>query len=198
MKKYSLHTALLFISSLVITTLQGCAPVLIAGAATGAVVASKDPRPTSMMISDKGISARATDVLHRHPELDDKIHINVETYNGVVLLTGETLSESSHRLAVDLVKQVNGVKKVYNEIAVADLSSFQARTKDSLITSKIKSKMASTEGFESGRIKVVTERRVVYLMGWVNEEQGHQAAEMARHVEDVQKVVKLFEYPNVL
>jgi len=45
----------------------------------------------------------------------------------------------------------------------------------------------------SNQIKVVTHRGVVYLMGRVTEREGTRAAEIARGVSGVVKVVKVFE-----
>jgi len=41
--------------------------------------------------------------------------------------------------------------------------------------------------------KVITERRIVYLMGIVTEREARRSAEIARGVNDVAKVVRLFE-----
>jgi osmotically-inducible protein OsmY len=86
------------------------------------------------------------------------------------------------------------VRKVYNEIRITDLTPFQSRSNDSWITSKVKGKMYGTKDFDGSRVKVVTENGTVYLMGLVTQEQGVHAAELARTVEGVTRVVKLFEY----
>lgn len=172
--------------------LNGCVGFL-AGAATGAAVAH-DTRSAGTILEDETIEVAAKEKLYHDELLEKKIHINVTSYNHIVLLTGEVLSRDILDHAVDIVRHVEKVRRVHNELVIADLSSFQQRSQDTWITTKVKSKMLSEKGFDSSRIKVVTERGSVYLLGIVTPEQANQAAEIARHVDDVKRVVKLFEY----
>ncbi len=178
----------------VLTQLQGCAaPLLVAGAAGGATVAT-DKRNTRSMIDDQLIETETKDKIYAETEIAKKIHINVTSYNGVVLLTGETLSRSLRTRAINVARQINKVKRVHNEIRVADLTSFSSRTNDSWITSKVKTQMFATKGFKSSQVKVITEAGTVYIMGLVTKKAGNQAGEIARNVTGVKRVVKLFEY----
>ena len=54
--------------------------------------------------------------------------------------------------------------------------------------------MLAKKGLESGSIRIVTEDEVVYLMGIVNEQQAALAVDVARRVNGVNKVVKIFQY----
>ena len=88
------------------------------------------------------------------------------------------------------------MRKVHNELTVAGKTSYLSRTNDSWLTTKVKSAMAAAESADSTRIKVVTENGVVYLMGLVTREEADAAADIARHIQGVQKIVKVFEYMN--
>ncbi|MCG6970745.1 MAG: BON domain-containing protein [Gammaproteobacteria bacterium] len=184
-------TLLLIITGLAL--IQGCAGLVVAGAAVGAVAAS-DPRSSKVMMDDKVIEMKATDKIYSDRELQTRVHVNVYSYNYVVLLTGEALSQNLKDKAVDIVRNINNVSRVHNEIRIADLTSFESRAKDSWISSKIKTNMLGTKNFQATKVEVITENRTVFMMGFVTEEQGAQAAEIARQVEGVEKVVKLFEY----
>ena len=150
------------------------------------------------MMDDKIIEMSAIDKIYSDRELQTRVHINVNSYNYVVLLTGEALSKELENKAVDIVRHLNKVRRVHDEIRVADLTGFEARAKDSWISSKVKTNMFGTENFDATKVEVITENRTVYLMGFVTEDEGAKAAEIARQVEGVEKVVKLFEYmePN--
>ena len=187
-----LKTRLIVLCVLLLPLLNGCAGFLV-GAATGAAVAH-DTRSAGTMLEDQTIEVAAKEQLYHDVTLEKKIHINVTSYNHIVLLTGEVLSQAALDHAIDIVRHIDKVKRIHNELAIADLSSFQDRSQDTWITTKVKSKMLGEKDFDSTRIKVVTERGSVYLMGIVTPEQANQAAEIARHVEDVKRVVKLFEY----
>ena len=179
---------------LILALLQGCAaPLLVAGAAGGATVAN-DKRSTRSMIDDQLIESKTKDKIYAESEVAKKIHVNITSYNGVVLLTGETLSKSLRTRAINIARQINNVRRVHNEIRVADLTSFSSRTNDSWITSKVKTQMFTAKEFNSSQIKVITEAGTVFIMGLVTKEAGDRAAEIARNVSGVKRVVKLFEY----
>jgi len=183
----------LILCAVFVVNLQGCAGLVVAGAAVGAVAAS-DLRSSKVMMEDKVIEMTATDKIYSNSNLQTKVHINVNSYNHIVLLTGEALSPDLRDQAVDIVRKLNKVRQVYNEIRVADLTTFDSRANDSWISSKIKSKMLATKNFDATKVEITTENRSVYLMGFVTAQQGSQAAEIASHIEGVQRVVKLFEY----
>lgn len=172
--------------------LSGCAAIAAGGAATGAAVAY-DRRTTGTVIEDQAIEMKAMRALRSDSEIDDKTHINVTSYNKVVLMTGEAPTEELRSRAVDLVSDVPEVSKVYNEVALVSPSSYTSRSSDTFITTKVKTKLFAETKLDATRIKVVTERGIVYLMGLVNAEEADMAAEIARHVNGVQKVVKLFQ-----
>ena len=184
----------LFLTCFLLTQLQGCAaPILVAGAAGGATIAN-DHRSSRSMVDDQVIETKTKDKIYADAEISKKIHINITSYNGVVLLTGETLSRSLRTRAINIARNIDKVRRVHNEIRVADLTSFSSRTNDSWITSKVKTQMFAAKGFKSSQIKVTTEAGTVYIMGLVTKKAGNQAAEIARNVSGVKRVVKLFEY----
>ena len=89
--------------------------------------------------------------------------------------------------------RVENVKTVVNELAVASHSTLSERSSDALVTGKVKTAFVETKELQMASIKVVTERGVVYLMGRVTEAEANAAANAARSVSGVQKVVKVFE-----
>jgi len=177
--------------------LHGCAaPVVVAGAAgaAGGAMVANDERNTNTLVDDNLIEIKISEHLYDDALLGPKIHINVTSYNGVVLLTGEVLSSAARERAIEVARRQDKVRRIHNEIRVADLSSFSSRTTDTWITSKVKTQMITAKNFDATKVKVVTEARTVYLMGLVTPDLGNQAAEIARHISGVQQVVKLFEY----
>ena len=176
-----------------LASIQGCANLAAAGAAMGSV-ASDDLRPTKVMMDDKVIAMTITDKIYSSRELQPRVHINPYSYNYVVLLTGEALTQELRDKAVEIARNIKSVRQVYNEVQISDLTTFDSRAKDSWITSKIKGNMVGTKNFDASQVEVITENRTVYLMGFVTETQGTRAAEIARNVEGVKQVIKLFEY----
>lgn len=176
-----------------ILLLQGCVAVVGGAAATGAAVAY-DRRTTGTFIEDQSIELKAGQAFREDKEINDTSHLNVTSYNMVVLVTGESPKEEIRNRIIDIVKNIPKVTRVYNEVTIAAPSSFTSRSSDSLITSKVKTKLLTLDNFDGTRVKVVTEKGVVYLMGLVTREEADRATEATRQVGGVQKVVKLFQY----
>ena len=113
-----------------------------------------------------------------------------------MLLTGEATTAEQRDIVVSLVSIIQGVKHVANEISVTEPTAFANRVHDSWITGQVKARMLGTENLKATRIKVVTERSVVYLMGLVSRREADLATEDARSVSGVKRVVRLFEYTD--
>lgn len=176
--------------------LGGCAGVVIGGAAATASVAN-DRRTTGTMVEDQSIEFKIGDALNADSELMKQTHINAVSYNLIVLLTGEAPTEALRERAGELAGNVDRVRKVYNEIAIAAPSAMSLRSSDSWITTKVKTALLDVEGlevFDSTRVKVVTERGVVYLLGLLTPTEAELVTETVRRVGGVQRVVRLFEY----
>lgn len=173
--------------------IQGCVAVAAGGAVTGAAVAH-DRRTAGTVIEDRAIEFKANQALRDNPELRAATNINITSYNLAVLVTGEAPTEAMRTQVIELIRAVDKVSHVYNEVVIAEPSSLAARSSDTLLTTKVKTRLFSIEGFDATRVKVVTERGVVYLLGLVSREEGEIATNATRTVGGVQKVVKLFEY----
>lgn len=173
--------------------LQACAPVVVGTAATGVVVAH-DRRTTGTVIDDQGIEFKANQAFYKDKEIEDSSHVNVTSFNLVVLITGETPSEELKQRVGNIVAALPKVTHVYNELTISAPSSLVSRSSDSLITSKVKTRLLTIKDFDGTRVKVVTEKGIVYLMGLVTQQESEIATNAARQVGGVQKVVKLFQY----
>lgn len=172
--------------------LSGC-PLAVVGVAGGAM-AVHDRRPAKTMLEDERIEVKANDLIYSDKTLEKKIHANITSYNHIVLLTGEVISEDLKKYAVDLVSNLDKVKRVHNELTVNSLANFSERSGDTWLTSKVKTKMLGSKQLDASRVKVVSEASTVYLMGLVTPEEGHVAAQLASETNGVEKVITLFEY----
>lgn len=174
------------------TLLNGCIPLAITGVAASAQIAT-DRRTTGAQLDDEFIEDKA--IAQIADRLKSDIHVNVTSYNGIALLTGEVPTEGSKTEVAQIVRSMPKVRIVQNELVVGPTSSLSARTNDTFITSKVKSRFVEAHAkFQINHVKVVTERAVVYLMGIVRRDEGNAAADIARTTSGVQRVVKVFEY----
>lgn len=183
--------ALLLIASGLLL-LQGCAPLLVGGVAATGVVVSQDRRTIGTITEDEGIELKAGSRIGER--FKDGVHVNVTSFNRMVLLSGEVPSEQISSEVARIVRAVENVRGVYSELSVAGVSSIPSRSNDTLITAKVKARFLDANKFNALHVKVVTENSVVYLMGLVTRQEANDATEVARTTSGVQKVVRLFEY----
>ena len=174
------------------TTLSGCAPIAAGGAVTGAVI-TNDRRTAGTVLEDQTVESKAADFLKADGELAAQAHINVTSFNLMVLVTGEAPTEALKTRTIEYISRIAKVRHVYDEIRVAAPSPSSARANDGLITTKVKTKLISIRDISALDIKVVTENGVTYLMGLVDQATGDAVAQAVASVGGIQKVVKLFE-----
>jgi osmotically-inducible protein OsmY len=186
---------LILILLLPIVLLQGCATAVVTGAATGASIAH-DRRTAGAVIDDQGIEFKAAYAIFNNKEIYEQSHINVTSYNGTVLITGETLTEQLKQRIYDLVRVIPKVRTIHNELIIAAPSALPSRSSDAWITSKVKAKITADEYLDPFFIKVVTEHGIVYLMGMVSRSEADRAVGIVSKSAGVQRVVKIFEYLN--
>ena len=174
------------------SALTGCVPAVIAVGAGGTALVATDRRTTGTQVDDEGIELKVAQ--QANAQYGDRIHLNVTSYNGVVLLTGEVPDQGVWASLGNLAKTTEKVRAVQNELVVAPNADLSARTNDTYITSKVKTRMIEANKFPPNAVKVVTERAVVYLMGIVTRPEGDAAGEVAATTSDVVRVVKVFDY----
>ena len=175
---------------LTVPALQGCFPVVAAGAGT-AVLSALDRRTSGTQVEDEGIELRAGNRLRE--KLGNRANVSVTSYNRNVLLTGQVADEATLAEAAAIVSEVPNVRGVSNETEIAGVSSLTQRSNDALVTSKVKARILDSQRVNANHVKVVTENGRVYLMGLLTEAEGRAAKEVAASTSGVRKVVAIIE-----
>lgn len=191
MSSLNRSTATLLLALAAGTTLSACAPLLIGGAIWGGTMVVSDRRTSGTQIDDQAVELKS--VRRIADVIGDRGHVNVTSYNRLVLLSGEVPTEADKAAVEQAVARIDNVRAIVNELTLAAPSSLSARSNDTLMTSKVKASMVDAKDIQANAYKVVTERGVVYLMGRVTEREANRAADIARGVSGVQKVVKVFD-----
>jgi len=171
----------------------GCAAV-VGGGAVVAGMSAVDRRTTGSQVEDSGIELRAASRI-REVLGEEGVHINITSYNRQVLLSGEVKNAAQRAQAEALLREQATVREVFNELGIAPfVSTLGERSKDTVLTTQVKASLLHARDLQGTAFKVVTERRVVYLMGIVTAREARRAAEIARGVNGVAKVVRLFDF----
>lgn len=173
-------------------TLQSCMNAVTTGAQ-----AAYGRHNLKSSLNDQYITMQIDHALHWHSDRFKDSSISVYTFNGVVLLTGETPNFILKTEAGYIAKHVSGVNEIYNLLAVGMPASSLTRISDTWITTKIKARLIAENDLDPSQIKVITENGTVYLMGILPPDQAQLATEIARNIDGVQNVVKVFSYIHI-
>ncbi len=177
-----------------------CATLLLSGCGSFLATMESDTiednlgeRTLGQQLDDENIETKAVVNIHSADEAFDEAHLIVVSYNGFVLLAGQVQTEALKEKATDVVRKIRDVRRIYNELEISAPSSAMSRTSDTWITTKVKSWMLGSSEIEGGRVKVVTENGVVYLMGLATLDESKRIVDSASGMSGVQRVVSLLE-----
>ncbi|MDB5852128.1 MAG: 21 kDa hemolysin precursor [Herminiimonas sp.] len=173
-------------------SLQGCFTMAVGGAALMGTFAATDRRTLGAQTEDKSILVKGES--HVMNLVGGSGHVNVASFNRKVLLTGEVRDEAMKAAVEREIMSIENVQSVVNELQASPPASLTSRSNDTFITGKVKASFLDAKDVFGNAFKVVTERGTVYLMGMVTQAEGARAADIARGVSGVQKVVKTFDY----
>jgi len=167
--------------------------------ATGDEGIQEDPadRTTGQVIEDRSIQTKVVVNMKSQEPAFRNAHFDVVSHNGVVLLVGQVESEELKAKATEIASQASSkIRRIHNELEVAGKTGLLARGNDTWLTTKIRTQMLANAEVPSGQVRIVTENGSVFLMGLISEVDGERAADLARNVSGVTRVVKVFEYIN--
>jgi len=182
-------------------TLAGISAILITGCAEVINVTTSKPiemkantRTMGAKLNDQEIETAAKVNIKKADSALEHAHVNIDSFNGIVLLTGQVDSDELKNLCAETVYKLNPVREIHNELTVGPATSFSTRSLDAWITTKVKAQLVANSETQSRRVRVITENQVVYLMGMVSQEEADKITNMVSHTADVTQVVKVFEY----
>ena len=174
-----------------ITVPASTAPTPIQPSATVSMPVSTPPSSTTLgtAIDDTVVTASVKSALLADADIKS-IDFKVETRKGEVMLSGFVDNQSQKDRASTLVKAVNGVKSVQNNVTLKDgTTTVGNKVDDTITTAKVKAALVADEAIKSMDIGVVTRKGEVQLSGFVNSKsQIDRAVMIAAKVDGVSKV----------
>jgi osmotically-inducible protein OsmY len=153
--------------------------------------AARDRREAGTAQMDELIETTAAKRVRE--QLGSKVQVGLNSYNRVVLITGEASSEEARNELEGVVAGVADVARVLNEVAVRDQSSPASLAHDVLLAAKIKATFLDASDLAGTAFSVVVRRGVVYLMGRATKPEASRASDLCRQIGGVAKVVTAFE-----
>lgn len=175
-----------------VITLGGCAKIITV-TTSEPIQIKTNKRTFGTKINDAQLETIARVNLNKASEQLEDANINIDSFNGIILLTGQVPNGQLHTLAGDTVGKINTVRQVHNELLTRSPTTIQERSHDNWITTKIKTKLV-VSSIQSRRILIRTEAQTVFLMGLVSRYEAERITDAAKNTAGVKQVVKVFEY----
>jgi len=176
-------------------SLNACVETVVVGAiATGVMVAQE--KSASQTKDDLLIFTKINQKLAKIEKDEEFKHVEVKVYEGRVILLGKVPNKQVGKKAVDIAWDVKGVKEVANEtIIYIDKNPSKVRyassiTKDAVINSRVKTKLAMKKDIKAVNYDVETIDGIVYLMGVAQDRyELEKSTKIASKVKGVKKVI---------
>ena len=182
--------AVVLAAAAALAALAGCAPLVVGGAGVGGGLVATDRRTAGIQLEDQSIELRAGNAVRALATLGN---VGIESYNRVVLLTGEVPGEREKSLVQQAVAQVENVRAVINELAVTGNASLSQKSSDALLATRVRAALVDARELQSNAFRVVVARGNVYLLGRVTQREADAAVERVRSVSGVARVVPALE-----
>lgn len=171
-----------------ISLVYGCAPLVVGGGAAGGYKVATDERSAGTMIDDSTITATVNTRMIKSEEVK-AIHIDIDTMDGEVILSGFVDSAEEKQKAAEIARSVEGVLGVKNDLQVGTRTVGEALD-DKVLGAKIKGKLMGEPGIRSLNIDVDVYLGVASLKGVVDTaEQKEMILGLVRQTEGVKGII---------
>ncbi|MEZ8105465.1 BON domain-containing protein [Vibrio cortegadensis] len=177
---------------LIAFNLTGCAGLFIAGAATTANLVT-DTRSTQEIWQDNNLEFEIAAIGNKAP-FKGQVRITASSYNGTVVLMGQASTGEYLNNFENKARAIDGVNVIHNQVRVKTPLSVTEMSTDSWITTKVKSALLTDSELNGVKIKVITEDKEVFLLGYVSHQQADIATKIARNISGVKQVIRAFQY----
>jgi osmotically-inducible protein OsmY len=175
--------------------LGGCPAAIVGGiaAAGGTGYAANQERGAGGSVDDFTIKTNIQSAwMKANPLMQTNLTITV--YEGRTLLTGTAPTPEFKAQAKEIASRVPGVRTVYDEIEVSAPESAWESTKDTWITSRVRTELAFNPDVRSVNYTIETANKSVYLIGSARSQAELDiATNAARTTPDVKRVVSYVE-----
>ena len=174
-----------------------CTTILVQTTGEEGILEDPGERTAGAMLEDQSIVTKVKVNMRSQEPAFRQSSFDVISHNGVVLLVGQVESKTLKNRATKIASKASSkVRRIHNELEVAGRTSLIARTNDTWIATKVRTLLYTNDDVPSDQVRVIAENGAVYLMGLISQAEGDNAANLARNISGVTKVVKVFEYIN--
>jgi osmotically-inducible protein OsmY len=169
--------------------LAGCVVAAVGGAAAGGFTLATEERTPQQIAQDAAIAA----VAHKNwsdANVELARDLTATVYDGRLLITGIVPNAAMKAQAEDLVRKIDGVKEIHNEVEVGPPTNFGQDARDNIVSNSLRAKLLTDSEVRSSNFTVHTMDGVVYIMGFArNAGERDRVLAYARNLDNVKRVV---------
>jgi osmotically-inducible protein OsmY len=121
------------------------------------------------------------------------MRINFVSNSGYLLVLGQIANQADKDAIEDKLNTLKQAKGIYNQLRMDKPIGFAQQSRDSWITTQIKSQFTANNMINPFQIKVVTENSEVFLIGKINKNTASIATNIARNIAGVKQVNRVFQ-----
>lgn len=181
------------VTLLCVASLSGCASFISSGTGTAPVGTESGARSLGQVFIDNSIERTAKINLYKLDSRFKQSRVNIESFHGNVLLTGQVPDAHLKQLAEDNVRAMSDVKTIHNYITVGNQISYSTIMQDTTVTANTRGLIMKAPVVSDSKVRVHTEDGVLYVMGRLNNAELQDLNQVLQQVGNVTKIITLID-----
>lgn len=181
------------VTLLCVASLSGCASFISSGTGTAPVGTESGARSLGQVFIDNSIERTAKINLYKLDSRFKQSRVNVESFHGNVLLTGQVPDAHLKQLAEDNVRAMSDVKTIHNYITVGNQISYSTIMQDTTVTANTRGLIMKAPVVSDSKVRIHTEDGVLYVMGRLNNAELQDLNQVLQQVGNVTKIITLID-----
>jgi osmotically-inducible protein OsmY len=181
------------VTLLCVASLSGCASFISSATGTAPVGTESGARSLGQVFIDNSIERTAKINLYKLDSRFKQSRVNVESFHGNVLLTGQVPDAHLKQLAEDNVRAMSDVKTIHNYITVGNQISYSTIMQDTTVTANTRGLIMKAPVVSDSKVRIHTEDGVLYVMGRLNNAELQDLNQVLQQVGNVTKIITLID-----
>ena len=178
---------------LCVASLSGCASFISSGTGSAPVGTESGARSLGQIFIDSSIERTAKINLYKLDSRFKQSRVNIESFHGNVLLTGQVPDAHLKQLAEDNVRAMSDVKTVHNYITVGNQIGYGTIMQDTTVTANTRGLIMKAVVVSDSKVRIHTEDGVLYVMGRLNTAEINDLNQVLQQVGNVTKIITLID-----
>ena len=178
---------------LCVASLSGCASFISGGTGAAPVGTESGARSLGQVFIDSSIERTAKINLYKLDSRFKQARVNIESFHGNVLLTGQVPDAHLKQLAEDNVRAMTDVKTVHNYITVGNQIGYSTIMQDTTVTANTRGLIMKAAVVSDSKVRIHTEDGILYVMGRLNSAEIKDLNQILEQVGNVTKIITLID-----